>query len=282
MSQIKWDQTGEKKYELGVDHGVLYRHGDSGETLQEYALAYPWNGLTAVNEAPDGGDANDQYADNIKYVTIMGTENYVATIEALNYPPEFAECDGSAEIAPGVYAGQQRRKPFGFTYRTKIGNDVDGEDAGYKLHLVYGMLASPSDKDYETMNESPEAMTFSWECRGTAVPCTGYRPTAHLVIDSTKTDATKLAALEAILYGQDASEAKDAVYKETTDDAPQTGKTYYTKSGNIYTEFSGSTFDSGTTYYEMVSPAVPAKEATNARLPKPDEVMTIMRATTGG
>lgn len=264
MSKLQWDVLVERKYELGVDHGVLYKNGTG-----TYDLAYVWNGLTAVNQAPEGGEANDTYADNMKYFSLMSAENYKATIEAYTYPDEFAECDGSAEVKPGVYFGQQARKPFGFSYRTKIGNAQDGDDVGYKLHLVYGCKAAPSDKNYETVNDSPEAINFSWEVNSTPVPVEGYKALSHIEIDSTKATKAQLDTLEAILYGTDASEA---VYTKTEDLTPQTGKTYYTKSGNTYTEFTGSTFVSGTDYYELTSPA---HEATSGRLPLPAEVLEI-------
>lgn len=272
MSKIKWDETGKRFYETGVDHAVLYPIDAQGL----YSKGVAWNGITAITETPSGAEANPLYADNIKYLNLIAAEDFGATIEAYTYPDEWAACDGSAEVAPGVVIGQQSRKTFGLSHRTKLGNDTDGQDHGYKLHLIYGALAAPSERGYQTVNNSPEAITFSWTVTTTPVDVPGFKPTAILTVDSTKTDADKLAALEAILYGQDASEAKDAVYKETTDDAPQTGKTYYTKSGNTYTEFSGSTFASGTTYYEMVSPAVPAKEATVARLPLPAEVIELL------
>ena len=275
MSKIKWDETGKRFYETGVDHAVLYPIDAQGL----YSKGVAWSGITAITETPSGAEANPKYADNIKYLNLIAAEDFGATIEAYTYPDEWAACDGSAEVAPGVMIGQQSRKTFGLCHRTKKGNDIDGQDHGYKLHLIYGALAAPSERGYQTVNDSPEAITFSWTVSTTPVEVPGFKPTAILTIDSTKTDADKLAVLEAILYGQDASEAKDAVYKETTDDAPQTGKTYYTKSGNTYTEFSGSTFASGTTYYEMVAPAVPAKEATVARLPLPAEVIELLGTT---
>lgn len=201
MAKITWDQTGQKIYETGVDHGVLYPYGSAEAP---YATGVAWNGLTSVSESPSGAEPSPIYADNIKYVNLMSAEEFGATIEAYTYPEEFAECDGSKELAPGVYIGQQARKPFGLCYRTKIGNDVDGEEHGYKLHLIYGALAAPSEKAYSTINDSPEAITFSWEITTTPVEVTGGKPTACLTIDSTKVDGTKLAALEKILYGDGA------------------------------------------------------------------------------
>lgn len=193
---LNWDQTGEKIYETGTDRGTLYPM--SGNT---YGDGVAWNGLTAVTESPSGAEPTDLYADNIKYVSIRSAEEFGGTIEAYTYPDEFGQCDGSAELATGVSIGQQARKAFGLSYRTKIGNDTDGNDHGYKIHLVYGATVSPSEKGYATINDSPDAITFSWEFTTTPVQVEGFKPTAILTIDSTKVDATKLATLEAILYG---------------------------------------------------------------------------------
>lgn len=200
--KIVWDAVGEKTFETGVDRGVLYPMKDGA-----YPLGVPWNGLTAVTESPSGAEATALYADNIKYLNLMAAEEFGATIEAYTYPDEFMECDGSAELTPGVYIGQQDRKVFGMAYRTVVGNDVDGNSHGYKLHLIYGALASPSEKPYATINDSPEAITFSWEVKTTPVPVTGHKPTASLVIDSTKVAPEKLALLEEALYGSDEKEA---------------------------------------------------------------------------
>lgn len=203
MSKLVWDQTGERFYETGVKQGVLY--------VQE-AGAYPkgvvWNGLTAVTESPSGAEPTPLYADDIKYLNLMSNEEFGATIEAYTYPDEFAQCDGSAALATGVMIGQQDRKTFGLSYKTTLGNDVDGNNYGYKLHLIYGALAAPSEKGYTTINDSPEAITFSWEVSTTPVNVTGHKPTACVTIDSTKVDAEKLAALEAILYGSESEEAR--------------------------------------------------------------------------
>lgn len=204
MAKLEWDKAGERTYEAGVDHGVLYILDKSGV----YSKGVAWNGLTAVNENPTGAESNPQYADNVKYLDLYSVEEYEATIEAFTYPKEFYPCDGSAELAPGVYIGQQDRKPFGYSYRTKLGNDTEGDDYGYKLHMVYGAKASPSERNYETINDSPEAINFSWEITTTPVNVTGHQPTASLEIDSTKVDATKLAALEAILYGDTDTEPR--------------------------------------------------------------------------
>lgn len=199
MAKLKWDQTGDRLYETGVKNGVLYVQDNKGE----YPLGVAWNGLTAVTESPSGAEATPLYADDIKYLNLISTEEFGATIEAYTYPDEFAACDGSASLAEGVSIGQQSRKTFGLCYKTTIGNDVAGNDYGYKLHIIYGAMAAPSEKAYATINDSPEAITFSWEVTTTPVSVTGFKPTAHIEIDSTKADTTKLAALEAVLYGSD-------------------------------------------------------------------------------
>ena len=195
--KLAWDQTGERLYETGVDRGVLYPINEENK----YTPGVPWNGLTGVTESPAGAEATDLYADNIKYLSMRSAETFGATIEAYTYPDEFAECDGSAEIATGVKIGQQTRKVFGLCYRTVIGNDTNGNDHGYLLHLIYGCTASPSEKAYATINDSPEAITFSWEVTTTPVNVEGFKATASLTIDSTKANATDLATLEGILYG---------------------------------------------------------------------------------
>ena len=198
MAKIEWDKTGERLYETGVKNGVLY--------VQEggvYGNGVAWNGLTAVTESPSGAEATPLYADDIKYLNLLSAEEFGATIEAYTYPDEFAACDGSAALADGVMIGQQARKTFGLCYRTTIGNDTDGNDHGYKLHIIYGALAAPSEKAYATVNDSPEAITFSWEITTTPVNVTGAKPTASITIDSTKANPEKLAALEDILYGKD-------------------------------------------------------------------------------
>lgn len=204
MSKLVWDQTGERFYETGVKQGVLYPQGTGGT----YPTGVAWNGLTAVTESPSGAEPTPIYADDIKYLNLLSAEEFGATIEAYTYPDEFAQCDGSAEIATGVMIGQQSRKVFGLSYKTILGNDTDGNDYGYKLHIIYGALAAPSEKGYATVNESPEAITFSWEVTTTPVSVTGFKPTASITIDSTKVDDTKLAALEAILYGGTETEAR--------------------------------------------------------------------------
>lgn len=203
MSKLVWDQTGERLYETGVKMGVLYL-----PTAGVYNKGVAWNGLTAVTESPSGAEATPMYADDIKYLNLLSNEEFGATIEAYTYPDEFAECDGSAALAAGVYIGQQPRKTFGLCYRTVLGNDTENNDYGYKLHMIYGALAAPSEKAYATINDSPEAITFSWEVTTTPVNVTGHKPTASIVIDSTKVDAEKLAALEKILYGDGETEAR--------------------------------------------------------------------------
>lgn len=204
MSKIVWDQTGERLYETGVKQCVLYTQDAQGE----YSNGVAWNGITAVTESPSGAEATPLYADDIKYLNLMSAEEFGATVEAYTYPDEFAECDGSAALATGVYIGQQVRKTFGLCYRTTLGNDVAANDFGYKLHIVYNAKAAPSEKGYATINDSPEAITFSWELTTTPVNVTGFKPTATVTIDSTKVDESKLAALEAILYGTETEEAR--------------------------------------------------------------------------
>lgn len=204
MAILQWDKSGERVYETGVDHGVLYIPDDKGV----YSQGYAWNGLTSINESPSGAEANAQYADNIKYLNLLSAEEFGATLEAFTYPDEFSLCDGTAEIAPGVTIGQQRRSSFGLSYRTLIGDDQVATDRGYKLHLVYGAQAAPSEKAYGTVNDSPEAITFSWELTTTPVPVTGFKPTATLTISSLTTPKDKLDALEAILYGTEANEPR--------------------------------------------------------------------------
>lgn len=203
MSKLKWDQAGEKFYETGVSNGVLYPL-----TNGAYPEGVAWNGLTAVNENPSGAEATPLYADNIKYLNLMSAEEFGATIEAYTYPDEFGVCNGEAELAKGVSIGQQARKLFGLSYQTKIGNDQNN-DLGYKIHLIYGALAAPSEKAYATINDSPEAITFSWEISTTPVEVEGFKPTASLVIDSTKVDADALTRLKNVLYGTDGSQGTE-------------------------------------------------------------------------
>lgn len=207
MARINWDGIGERFFETGTDHGVLYLRDETGE----YTTGVPWNGLTAVTESPSGAEPTPLYADNIKYLNLMSAEDFACTIEAYTYPDEFMECDGTAMIKPGLYIGQQDRKTFGFAYRTLIGNDVDGNNHGYKLHLVYGCMASPSEKANATVNDTPEAVAMSWEVSTTPVavsPVGGvnFKPTAHLILSTTDVSAADMAAIEAVLYGGEATE----------------------------------------------------------------------------
>ena len=204
MAKLVWDQTGQKTYETGVKNGVLYVQ--DGEGL--YPKGVAWNGLTSVSESPSGAEQTALYADDAKYLNLTSAEEFGATIEAYTYPDEFAECDGSAELADGVFIGQQNRKSFGMVYKTTLGNDIKQNEYGYKLHIIYGALAKPSERSYATINDSPEAITFSWELSTTPVAVAGHKPTASMVIDSTKANPEKLAALEAILFGGDDTEAR--------------------------------------------------------------------------
>ena len=204
MSKLIWDQTGERLYETGVKNGVLYVQDENGA----YPNGVAWNGLTAVTESPSGAEATALYADDVKYLNLISAEEFGATVEAYTYPDEFAECDGSKQAVMGVSFGQQARKKFGLCYRTALGNDVLGTDYGYKLHIIYGATAAPSERGYASINDSPEAITFSWELTTEPVAVDGFKPTATVVIDSTKVDKEKLAALEEILYGSADSEAR--------------------------------------------------------------------------
>lgn len=202
MPKLVWDDTGKHLFETGVQKGVLY---------PQVGGAYPkgvvWNGLTSVTESPSGAESNPIYADDIKYLNLVSAEEFGATVEAYTYPDEFAKCDGSAEISPGILVGQQERQKFGLCYRTVLGNDTEGNAYGYKLHIIYNATASPSEKQYQTINDSPEAITFSWELSTTPTNVDGHKPTASLVIDSTKVDETKLKKLEDKLYGTEQAEA---------------------------------------------------------------------------
>lgn len=202
MSKLEWDKTGERLYETGIDHGVLYPYASGAP-----GTGVAWNGLTSVTESPSGAESNPQYADNIKYLNLRSAEEFGGTIEAFTYPEEWAECDGSKSPSKGVYFGQQTRKMFGLSYRTKLGNDTEGDDYGYILHLVYGATASPSERQYQTVNDSPEPVTFSWEFDTQAIAVEGYKPVAHLEINSKLVDATKLATFEKKLYGDTDTEA---------------------------------------------------------------------------
>ena len=203
MAKLVWDQTGERLYETGVKMGVLYP-----QSAGTYPLGVAWNGLTAVTESPSGAEPSPFYADDIKYLNLMSNEEFGGTIEAYMYPDEFAECDGSAELTKGVMLGQQKRNTFGLCYRTVLGNDTENDEHGYKLHLIYGAQASPSEMAYASINDSPEPLTMSWEFTTTPVEVTGHKPTSRIIIDSTKADPTKLKALEDILYGKEEVEPR--------------------------------------------------------------------------
>lgn len=226
MAKIVWDKTGEHFYETGVKNCVLYI-----PTEGVYSKGVAWNGITAITESPSGAEATALYADDTKYLNLYSVEEFGATIEAYTYPDEFAECDGSAELVAGVKIGQQARKPFGLCYRTTIGNDTDGNDHGYKLHIIYGAMASPSEKSYNTINDSPEAVTFSWELTTTPVNVAGAKPTASITIDSTKVDAQKLAALEEVLYGKDGTGSDHTGAAEPRLPLPDEIKTIMTAAG---------------------------------------------------
>lgn len=202
MAKIEWDKSGERYYETGVKNGVLYVKDDKGV----YGTGVAWNGLTAVTESPSGAEASPLYADDIKYLNLVSNEEFGGTIEAYTYPEEFADCNGEASLATGVTIGQQKRKEFGFSYVTTVGNDTLGNDYGYKIHIVYNALAAVSEKAYATINDSPEAITFSWEFTTTPVAVDGFKPTACVTIDSTKANETQLKALEAKLYGSESEE----------------------------------------------------------------------------
>ena len=269
MAKLAWDATGERTYETGVRQTVLYPVVGNA-----YSKGVAWNGITAVTESPSGAEPTALYADDIKYLNLMSAEEFGGTIEAYTYPDEFKKCDGSDEIATGVVIGQQDRQVFGLCYRTTKGNDTQSNAYGYLIHIVYGCLASPSEKGYSTINDSPEAITFSWEFKTTPVNVTGFKPTATVVIDSTKCNATKLTQLEAILYGADGS----MQYVEFEGTAFEQGVDYYERSGDgteqspyVYTKTSDSVYNSEKTYYtyELVG-------ASDPRLPLPDEIATIL------
>lgn len=203
MAKLVFNNVGERLFETGVKNGVLYVMGDEGT----YENGVVWNGLTAVTESPSGAETTPLYADDVKYVVIYAAEEFGATVEAYTYPEEFEQCDGSAAISEGITIGQQTRKSFGMCYKTSVGNDVQGQDYGYKIHIIYGAKAAPSEKSYSTINDSPEAVTFSWELSTVPVPVEGHNPTATMVIDSTRVPAEKMKLIEAKLYGSEESDA---------------------------------------------------------------------------
>ena len=273
MIKLKWDQIGEKKFETGVDRGVLYPIANG-----IYPKGVAWSGLTTVSESPDGGDAQDFYADNIKYGSLRGAENFNGTIECYTYPDEWKECDGRKELLKGVSIGQQNRKAFGLSYRSLIGNDTELLDYGYTLHLVYNATSSPSEKSRQTVNESPEAQTFSYEFKTTPVGVTkvpDMKATAHLEIDSTLVSAAQLTAIENILYGTEGTVSYNEVSPVGTENPTSEG--WYERSGSVgayvYTLTSDTAVDSEKTYYEKVETG-----AVDGRLPLPDEVFQILSA----
>ena len=267
MSAIVWDQIGEKTYETGTKKGVLYPQDQNGT----YPNGVAWNGLTSVSESPDGGDANDIYADDIKYLVLRGVENFGGTIEAYTYPDEFAECDGSATLMAGVTIGQQPRKTFGFSYVSTIGNDTEMDSYGYKIHLIYGASASPSERSYETINDSPEPINFSWEFTTVPVPVTGHKATSCLIVNSTKVAAAKLKKLEDALYGTDGT----TTYTQFNGESFAAETDYYERSGTdpdyVYTKTSDVTKQNGKTYYTKS-----VTGATDPYLPLPDAVVTLL------
>lgn len=274
MSKIVWDQVGQHLYETGTDRGVVYPADSNGT----YPKGYGWNGLTGYTESPSGADETALYADNIKYLSLRSAEEFGATITAYSYPDEFARLDGSASPTTGVTLYQQARSSFGLCVRTLIGNDIETNDHGYKLHLVYGLTASPSERAYSTVNDSPEAIEFSWELKSIPVTVANYKPTSVITIDSTKVDARKLAALEDILYGVDAGETR---YVATTDTTVDSEKTYYAynESTKAYTAVTpvGTENPASEGWYEATTTT-----ATDARLPLPNEVISLMTPSQAG
>lgn len=268
MSKIKWDQIGERKYKTGVDHGVLYPQKNGS-----YPKGVAWNGLTAVNKTPSGAEDNKMYADNMQYLNLKSAEILGLTIECYMYPDEWAECNGEAELADGVFLGQQRRNTFGFCFRNKLGNDTEGEDYGFELNLVYGCSASPSEQSNQTINDSPEAATFSYEVSTTPINISGvgpdgkpYKPAASITVDSTKVSREKLVKLEEILYG------KDGVYVKTMDSSFTDEKEYFELVNGSYVKTSDEAMMPGKDYYdETVAPV-------DGRLPLPDEIRTLFAA----
>lgn len=264
MARVQWDETGKRLYSTGVKKGVLFKMNNGA-----YGKGVAWNGLTTVTENPGGAEPNDVYADDMKYLTLMSAETYGFTIECLQYPDEFAECNGEVEAVTGVKIGQQDRKAFGFAYQTILGNDTTGNKYGHILHLVYNSKCSPSEKAHNTVNESPETETMSFECNSTAEKIDENTQTCTVDIDSTKVDAEKLTAFENIIFGTDG----EVSYVETEDTSFDSSKTYYEKVGDNYVETQDATMDSKKTYYEKVETA-----GTDPRLPLPAEVIAFFQA----
>lgn len=269
MAKLVWDATGERYYETGVKNAVLYP-----VVAGSYSTGVAWNGITGITESPSGAEATALYADDIKYLNLISAEEFGATVEAYTYPDEFKKCDGSDQIATGVVIGQQDRQMFGLCYRTTKGNDTESNAYGYMLHIIYGCLASPSEKAYSTINDSPEAITFSWEIKTTPVNVSGFKPTATVIIDSTKCDAAKLTTLEGILYGSNGTQQ----YVEFEGSAFVQGTDYYERSGAgttespyVYTKTADTSYNSEKTYYTLETVG-----ASSPRLPLPDEIATVM------
>lgn len=259
--KIEWDKVGEHVYETGVKNGVLYPIADDGT----YPKGVAWNGLTSVTESPSGAETTSLYADDMKYLNLISAEEFGNTIEAYTYPEEFGACDGSAEITPGVVIGQQDRKAFGLAYVTTVGNDVKSNSYGKKIHLIYNSLAQPSERAYSTINDSPEAITFSWDTKSTPVNVTGHKATSCVTVDSTKIEAVKFAKLEAVLYGSDPE-----LTQSQPDDWTTNYKNYFTKNASgEYVAVTGNTAPSwaANKYYTA---------GADARLPLPDEIATIL------
>lgn len=260
--KLQWDNVGERFYETGVDHAVLYPVVNNA-----YPVGYAWNGITSISESPSGAEDSAIYADNIKYLTLKSAEELGLTIEAYTYPDQWEACDGTEELATGVKIGQQNRQKFGLSYRTKVGNDSAGDSLGYKLHLVYGCSASPSERGYQSTNDSPEAISFSWSISTIPIPLNGHKPVSLITIDSRKVDSAKLTRLESILYGTDVD-----TYVEFEGETFEQGVTYYERSGSegsyTYTATSDTEPQQGKTYYTKIA-------ASDARLPLPDEVQSL-------
>lgn len=276
MAKLLWDQTAEHFYETGNDRAVVYPYNN---TNKSYDKGYAWNGITGVTESPSGADETAIYADNIKYLSLRAAEEFGMTVTAYTYPDEFAEMDGSAFPTKGVRIYQQARKTFGFSYRSIIGNDTESNDHGYMLHLIYGLTASPSERSYSTVNDSPEAIEFSWEMTGVPVAITGYKNTCLLTVKSTDfvtpEEQAKLKALEDILWGTDAGDVYTAVTPVGSENPVTEG--WYEKSGNTYVLSADTTVDAQKTYYSKTTVT-----ATDARLPLPDEVISLLSSNIGG
>ena len=277
--RLVWDATASHYYQTGCNHGVLYKQDNSGA----YPAGVAWNGLTAVTVSPEGADATEIYADNIKYLTLRSAENIKATIEALFSPPEFDECDGSAELATGMKISQQARKAFGFVWETIKGNDVALNDYGRILHILYGCTVAPSEKAYQTVNDSPEVMNLSWEIDTVPVAVTGHKATAYVEIDLTALSPAQVAAVEAALFGADAADAVPATYKKASDNGgtyQATGVDYYTRSGTegsyTYSKVNNPASESFSTYYVIDTPGSDAVTASAPYLPLPNALATII------